>query len=87
MNSIISKFIADKNRNDEKILSVFLTSGFPDPNTFTELALKVLDAGADMLEIGCPFSDPIADGPIIQHSSQTFLNQLKISQCRNSTED
>jgi len=74
MNSIISKFIADKNRNDEKILSVFLTSGFPDPNTFTELALNVLDAGADMLEIGFPFSDPIADGPIIQHSSQTALN-------------
>jgi tryptophan synthase alpha chain len=53
---------------------VYLTSGFPDPKNFTELALKTLDAGADMLEIGFPFSDPIADGPIIQHSTQLALD-------------
>ncbi len=70
----ISKYIEDKNNKGEKVLSVFLTAGFPDKNNFTQLALKVLEAGADMLEIGFPFSDPLADGPIIQHSSQTALD-------------
>ncbi len=74
MKSKISKYIEDKNTKGEKILSVFLTSGFPEKDNFVELALNVLDAGADMLEIGFPFSDPIADGPIIQQSSQTALS-------------
>ena len=74
MKSKISKYIKDKNTKGEKILSVFLTSGFPEKDNFVELALNVLDAGADMLEIGFPFSDPIADGPIIQQSSQTALS-------------
>ena len=74
MRSEISKYIEDKNNNNEKVLSVFLTAGFPRKNSFTELALNVLDAGADMLEIGFPFSDPIADGPIIQLSSQKALS-------------
>jgi tryptophan synthase alpha chain len=67
--SKIRKYIDAENSNGRNILSVFLTSGFPDPDNFTELALKVLEAGADMLEIGFPFSDPLADGPIIQYSS------------------
>jgi len=74
LKSKISKYIADKNTKGEKILSVFLTSGFPEKDNFVELALNVLDAGADMLEIGFPFSDPIADGPIIQQSSQAALS-------------
>ena len=71
--SNIKKYIETENSKGRKVLSVFLTSGFPDPQNFTELALKVLDAGADMLEIGFPFSDPLADGPVIQHSSNIAL--------------
>jgi tryptophan synthase alpha chain len=71
--SFISDYIKNKNDKGEKILSVFLTSGFPDKDNFTRLALEVLNAGADMLEIGFPFSDPLADGPIIQYSSQVSL--------------
>ncbi|MDO8550544.1 MAG: tryptophan synthase subunit alpha [Ignavibacteria bacterium] len=71
--SIISNYIKKKNDAGEKILSIFLTSGFPDKNNFVKLALDVFDAGADMLEIGFPFSDPLADGPIIQASSQEAL--------------
>ncbi|MGB5896249.1 MAG: tryptophan synthase subunit alpha, partial [Ignavibacteriaceae bacterium] len=74
MKSKISTFIEDKNLKGEKILSVFLTSGFPKKDKFVELALNVLDDGADMLEIGFPFSDPIADGPTIQQSSKTALS-------------
>ena len=62
-----------KNKNGEKVLSVFLTAGFPKRENFANLAVKVLDAGADILEIGFPFSDPLADGPVIQHSSQIAL--------------
>jgi tryptophan synthase alpha chain len=69
----ISDYIKEKNDKGEKILSVFLTSGFPKKNNFTQLALDILGAGADMLEIGFPFSDPLADGPTIQYSSQIAL--------------
>ncbi len=70
----ISEYISNKNNNEEKVLSIFLTSGFPDKGNFAELAVDVLNAGADMLEIGFPFSDPLADGPTIQNSSQIALN-------------
>jgi tryptophan synthase alpha chain len=72
--SNIRKYIDAENSNGKKVLSVFLTSGFPDPDSFIELALNVLEAGADMLEIGFPFSDPLADGPVIQHSSTIAIN-------------
>lgn len=71
--SIIAEYISSKNQANEKVLSVFLTSGFPCKESFPELTLKILDAGADMLEIGFPFSDPLADGPIIQSSSYKAL--------------
>lgn len=69
----ISKYITDKNTAGEKVLSVFLTGGYPEATGFPELALSVLDAGADMLEIGFPFSDPLAEGPVIQKSSYEAL--------------
>jgi len=72
--SLISDYIKKKNKTGEKVLSVFLTSGFPDKKKFAKLASDVLDAGADLLEIGFPFSDPLADGPIIQASSQAALS-------------
>ena len=70
----ISEYISKKNNNGEKVLSIFLTSGFPEKDNFPELALEILNAGADMLEIGFPFSDPLADGPTIQNSSQKALD-------------
>lgn len=72
--TFISNYISEKNKNGEKILSVYLTSGFPDKNNFVDLALGILNAGADMLELGFPFSDPLADGPTIQYSSQKALD-------------
>ncbi len=71
---LIKNKIEDINCKGEKALSIFITSGFPEKNNFTELALDILNAGADILEIGIPFSDPIADGNIIQKSSQLSLN-------------
>jgi tryptophan synthase alpha chain len=75
----ISDYIKKTNNTGEKILSIFLTSGFPDKNRFAELAIEVLESGADMLEIGFPFSDPLADGPTIQYSSyQALKNGINI---------
>lgn len=69
----ISEYIQSLNENGKKALSIFLTAGFPTKKDFIETAKKILESGADMLEIGIPFSDPLADGPIIQASSQIAL--------------
>jgi tryptophan synthase alpha chain len=73
MISPIRKAIELRNHAGQKALSVFLTSGYPDPAGFVDLAVEILSSGADMLELGIPFSDPIADGPVIQVSSQIAL--------------
>lgn len=65
----LNEYIKNINKNGNKALAVYLTAGFPDKNYFVKLALDILDNGADILEIGLPFSDPLADGPIIQYSS------------------
>lgn len=72
--SKIENYIKKVNDDGNRVLSVFLTCGFPSKNRFEELALSVLDAGADMIELGVPFSDPIADGSIIQYSSHKALS-------------
>jgi len=56
-----------------KSLVAFLTAGYPDEQTFTELVRACDGAGCDVIEIGIPFSDPIADGPVIQASSSAAL--------------
>jgi tryptophan synthase alpha chain len=61
-------------RKEKNILSIFLTAGYPYLIDTLSI-IKILDTtDVDLLEIGIPFSDPIADGPIIQQSSMTALN-------------
>ena len=57
------------------VIIPFLTAGFPDVRTFRDAALAAWESGAGALEIGMPFSDPLADGPAIQHSSQAALDK------------
>jgi tryptophan synthase alpha chain len=71
--SAIKTYIDQISQKQRKVLSVFLPAGYPLPADFASLAIDVCDHGADMLEIGIPFSDPIADGPIIQQASQKML--------------
>ena len=52
----------------------FLTAGYPDYATAEEILVALEDNGADVIEIGLPFSDPLADGPTIQHSSRMALD-------------
>jgi tryptophan synthase alpha chain len=54
-------------------LVIYLTVGDPDLGASRELALAAIDAGANVLELGVPFSDPVADGPVIQRASERSL--------------
>jgi tryptophan synthase alpha chain len=60
-------------RKQHNILSVFFTAGFPSLNDTVAIGKHLAAAGADMIEVGIPFSDPIADGPTIQESNKTAL--------------
>ncbi|HEX5285088.1 MAG TPA: tryptophan synthase subunit alpha [Bryocella sp.] len=51
-------------------LVIYLTAGDPDLATTREMAIAAIDAGADVIELGVPFSDPLADGPVIQRASE-----------------
>ncbi|CAN5379947.1 tryptophan synthase subunit alpha [soil metagenome] len=69
-NRIIELF----SKKQKNILSVFYTAGFPNLEDTVSVALQLEKAGADLIEIGIPFSDPIADGPVIQASNKVALD-------------
>ena len=57
----------------ENILSVYFTAGYPELNDTVSIIQNLVKNGADLIEIGMPFSDPVADGPVIQNSSTIAL--------------
>ena len=59
----------------EGALVAYLTGGDPDPEAFLANSTALIEGGADIVEVGIPFSDPIADGPVIQASSMRALSQ------------
>jgi tryptophan synthase alpha chain len=69
MNSI-QKLFSEKKKN---ILSIYFTAGFPQLNDTVKILESLQQNGADMIEIGMPYSDPLADGPVIQNSSMKAL--------------
>jgi len=71
-NRISHKFASLK-QHGEKGLITFITAGDPDLETTQELVLTLEKAGADFIELGVPYSDPLADGPVIQQASQRAL--------------
>ncbi|HEY0176231.1 MAG TPA: tryptophan synthase subunit alpha [Pedobacter sp.] len=66
----ITKLFKEKKNN---ILSIYYTAGYPELGDTVKIAEALENAGADMLEIGFPYSDPVADGPLIQASSLKAL--------------
>jgi tryptophan synthase alpha chain len=73
-NAIEQRFAALKSKG-RRALVPYITAGHPDEKRTTELLRGLEQAGADVIELGLPFSDPMADGPIIQASSQQALEQ------------
>jgi len=59
--------------NHKPGLVIYLTAGDPSLDATREIAISAIDAGADVIELGVPFSDPLADGPIIQRASERAL--------------
>ena len=85
----IKKLFSEKKKN---VVSIYFTAGFPELNDTSTILTALQKHGADLVEIGMPYSDPLADGPVIQHSSmialhngitiKKLLEQLK--DCRNN---
>ncbi len=79
--------IQHKLNEDKKLLSIYFTAGYPSLNDTVSIIESLENSGVDMIEIGLPFSDPLADGPTIQASStqalkngmttEVLFNQLK----------
>jgi tryptophan synthase alpha chain len=79
--------INQKLKEDKKLLSIYFSAGFPNLNDTVSIIEQLEQNGTDMIEIGLPFSDPLADGPTIQKSStkalkngmttEVLFNQLK----------
>ena len=64
----------------------YLTLGYPEPMLSLSLVEAAANAGADLIELGVPFSDPLADGPTIQHSTQVALAQgMDVARCLDFT--
>lgn len=74
MSNRIDERFARLRAGGRKALVCYATAGHPDRARSIELLRGLEDAGADVIEVGVPFSDPLADGPVIQASSQTALD-------------
>lgn len=75
-------------KNNKNILNVYLTAGFPNLNNTIEIVQELANNGVDMVEIGMPFSDPLADGPTIQNSSQVAIkNGITLELIFNQVEE
>ena len=60
-------------KKDNNVLSVYCTAGYPQMNSTLEVMNALQENGADIIELGMPYSDPLADGPVIQQSSSIAL--------------
>jgi len=73
--SRLSARLAERLRSGRRLLVPYVTAGFPSGDETPELMHRIAAAGADVIELGVPFSDPLADGPTIQGSSQVSLDR------------
>ncbi|MGA2192143.1 MAG: tryptophan synthase subunit alpha [Nitrospirota bacterium] len=73
--SLISKKLEELRLRNEAALIPYIMAGDPDIETTAELVLEMEKAGADMIELGVPFSDPLADGPTIQRAAARALGR------------
>jgi tryptophan synthase alpha chain len=71
--SRIAKTFTDLKAQGRKALIPYITAGDPDPQATVPILLSLAVAGADVIELGIPFSDPAADGPVIQQAAERAL--------------
>lgn len=69
----IDKTLAELKANNKKMLSPYITAGDPHPDVTVDLMHELVKAGANILELGIPFSDPMAEGPVIQKAMERAL--------------
>ncbi len=86
MNNKLTQLFQEKNKN---LLNVYFTAGYPKKESTAEVLLALQNSGVDMIEVGMPYSDPIADGPIIQQSNMAAIEngmtiQLLFEQLNNA---
>lgn len=80
--SKIATLFANLKANNKKGLIPFVTAGDPHPKLTVDVMHALVKGGADVIELGVPFSDPMADGPVIQRSSERALAQgVTLKQC------
>lgn len=78
----------EKLRGERAALIPFITAGDPDPSQTVPLMHRMVEGGADLIELGIPFSDPMADGPVIQRASERALaNGIKPSDVLDMVRD
>jgi tryptophan synthase alpha chain len=87
----INKKIQENNKSGKKILSIYFTAGYPKLDDTIEILKNLERSGVDMIEIGLPFSDPLADGPTLQRSGTQALKngmttEILFSQLKNIRE-
>ena len=81
----IDRIFVELKRESRAALMPYLPLGFPTPATSHELICTVAGSGADVIELGIPFSDPLADGPVIQRATQVALqNGMTVGRCLQS---
>ena len=73
--SRIQQTLDNLKKQNRKGLIPFITAGFPEPELTVPLMHALVEGGADIIELGIPFSDPMADGPVIQHASEVALSK------------
>ena len=72
--NFLEQKIRDAKAAGRPALVPFLTAGFPDQSTFWPTLMELDEGGADIIEIGVPFSDPVADGPVVEEASRRALS-------------
>ena len=72
-------------KNKKKCFIPFITAGDPNLEVSKELILAMAAAGADIIEIGIPFSDPVAEGEVIQRANVRALNAGTSTKCHSGT--
>ena len=80
--SRIGRTFEDLAATGRRALMMYLTIGFPERDSAVELIPRIVAAGADMIELGVPFSDPLADGATVQRATQrALLNGVNVPHC------